>query len=85
MTISLPPKQLEWLALQVARGEFRSIDAAIVQLLDERIAERSLQDDELGWAKPYIDEALAAVACGAVMSAEAHADRMNRLLASLKD
>ena len=85
MTISLPPAQLEWLARQVARGEFRSVDAAIVQLLDERIAERSAEADDLAWAQPYVNEALAAVAHGEVISAEAHAERMNQIVASLKD
>jgi antitoxin ParD1/3/4 len=68
----------------VARGEFASIDDAVNQLVNERITERMIEEDDLTWAKPLVDEARAAVARGAVVSREEHEDRMDVLLASLK-
>jgi antitoxin ParD1/3/4 len=46
------------------------------QLIDERIAERELdENDDLAWAKPYIDEGLAALERGDVMTLEEHMAR----------
>jgi antitoxin ParD1/3/4 len=86
MSISLTPEQQAWLTAHVERGEFRSIDEAARQLIDERIAERTAEEnDDLAWAKPYVDEALAAVARGQVMTLEEHKARNAARLASLKD
>jgi antitoxin ParD1/3/4 len=41
-------------------------------------------DDDLAWAKPYVDEALAAVARGEVMTLAEHKRRTAALLADLK-
>ena len=85
MSISLTPEQQAWLTAQVEGGEFRSIDDAARQLIDERIAERMAEEnDDLAWAKPYVDEALADVASGKVLSREEHEARMDALLASPK-
>jgi antitoxin ParD1/3/4 len=59
MLIALTPEQEAWLQLRVARGHFVSIEEAARRLLDERIAERELEHDDLGWAKPLVDEGLA--------------------------
>ena len=49
----------------MASGDFASVDAAARKFIDESIAERALEDgDDLAWAKPYIDEALAEIARG---------------------
>lgn len=85
MTIFLTPQQQDWLKVQVERGEFRSIEDAARQLIDERIAERMAEgDDDLAWAKPYVDEALAAVARGEVISREEHRARNAARLAATK-
>jgi Arc/MetJ-type ribon-helix-helix transcriptional regulator len=52
MLIALTPEQEVWLRAQVARGPFASIEEAARRLLDECIAERELEEDDLGWAKP---------------------------------
>ena len=84
-SISLTPEQQAWLTTQVERGEFRSIDEAARQLIDERIFERMTEEnDDLAWAKPYVDEALADVAGGRVLTREEHEARMDALLASPK-
>jgi len=85
MTISLTPEQQAWLKAHVERGEFRSIDEAARQLIDERMAERMAEEaDELAWAKHYVDEALADVAAGKVLTRQEHEARMDALQASLK-
>ena len=84
MSISITPEQQAWLAAHVERGEFASVDEAVRQLIDERIAERMIEEDDLAWAKPLVDEALAAVARGEVISREEHEARMDAVLASLK-
>ena len=82
MIVSLTPQQQAWLTALVARGDFASIEDAVRQLLDERIAEES---DDMVWAKPLVDEALAAVARGEVISREEHDARMDSLVASITD
>jgi antitoxin ParD1/3/4 len=85
MTITLTPEQQEWLAAHVARGEFASVERAARQLIDERIAERELREsDDMAWAKPYVDEGLAALERGEFVSLEEHKAHNAALLASLK-
>ncbi len=84
MRISITPEQKAWLAAHVERGEFASVDEAVRQLINERIAERMIEEDDLAWAKPLVDKALAAVARGEVISREEHEARMDAVLASLK-
>jgi antitoxin ParD1/3/4 len=73
MTITLNPEQEAWLETRVASGDFASVEAAARQLIDERIAERALEEgDDLAWAKPYIDEALAEIARGEEITLEEH-------------
>jgi antitoxin ParD1/3/4 len=69
----------------VARGDFPSIEEAGRQLIDERIAERAAEDgDDLAWAKPYVDEARAAVARGDVPTLDEHKARNAARLAAVK-
>ena len=73
MSITLTPEQETWLKAHVATGDFASIEEAARQLIDERIAERAAEEsDDLAWAKPYVDEARAAVARGEFVSLEEH-------------
>ena len=84
MTITLTQEQLAWIDAHVAQGDFPSVEAAARQLIDERIAERAIENDDLAWAKPLVDEALAQVERGEVMTLEEHKGRIDRLLASMK-
>ncbi len=73
MTITLTPEQQARLRAYVARGDFSSVEEAARQLLDERIVERAAEEgDDLAWAKPYVDEAVADVARGDVMTLDEH-------------
>ena len=83
MMITLKPEQQEWLAAHVTRGDFPSVEEAARQLIDDRITELELEGDDLAWAKPYVDEALAAVARGEFVTLEEHRAHMAALLASL--
>jgi len=85
MNITLTPEQMAQLEALVVRGEYASIEDAARQLIDERLVERSIaENDDLSWAKPYVDEALAAVARGEVMTLEEHKNRNAARLAALK-
>ena len=67
MNIKLPPEQEQWLNARVADGEFASPEAAVRQMIAERMA---VESDDFAWAKSYVDEARAAVARGEFISAE---------------
>ena len=81
MNIKLPPEQEQWLKARVADGEFASPEAAVQQMIGDRMA---LEADDFAWAKPYLDEARAAVARGEVISLEDAIADIDAHLASLK-
>lgn len=91
MSITLTPEQEAWLKAHVAVGDFASIEDAARQLLDERIAELSVElgaddaEDDMEWAKPLIEEARAAIARGEVITLEEHRAHIAALLASFRD
>ncbi len=86
MAIILTPEQEAWLGAHVANGDFASIEEAVRQIVDDRIAGRSADEaDDLAWAKPYVDEARAAISRGEFVSLKDHQIRMAALLASLRD
>jgi antitoxin ParD1/3/4 len=85
MTITLTLEQEAWLKAHVAHGDFSSIEEAARQLIDERIAERATEEsDDLAWAKPCVDEALADLERGDVITCEEHEARTKALLAAIK-
>ena len=77
LTIALTDEQQAWLAAQVAAGAFPTMEAAVQQVLAERMAfeSASIADDDLLWAKPLVDEARASVARGDSFSLEEHRAR----------
>lgn len=89
MAIVLTPQQHTWLADHVASGEFPTIEEAVRQLLDERIAERAAEEeeeedeDDLAWAKPLVDEAIAQIERGEFMTLEEHEASIDAHLAAL--
>jgi hypothetical protein len=55
------------------------------QLIDEALVERALgESDDMEWAKPYVDEALAQVKRGEVITREEHEARNEARLAAMK-
>lgn len=85
MTITLTPDQEASLSALVAAGDFASIEAAARALLDERLAERAIEDDDFAWAKPFLDEAEADIAQGDTITLEEHRARNASRLAALRD
>lgn len=71
MNIRLKPDTEEWLKAQVAEGRFESIEQAVQIYLEEgRRNQEALDNADLSWAKPYIDEGLADLEAGRVVPAE---------------
>ena len=82
MTITLRPTQQKWLEEQVEAGRFPSVDDAVAIAVAELM---EATDDDLAWAKPYVDEARQAASRGEVVSLEdaladidAHLDTLKR-------
>lgn len=84
MTITLKPEQETWLKAHVIAGEFASIEEGARQLIDERIADREFDQDDLSWAKPFVDEGLAALDRGEFVSLDEHKARNAARLAALR-
>ena len=85
MPVTLTPEQEAWCKAHVAAGDFASVEEAARQLIDERIAERAIEEgDDMAWAKPYVDEAHAAVARGDVVTPDEHKFRNAARLASIR-
>jgi antitoxin ParD1/3/4 len=83
MTITLRPEQLAWINPHVARGDFPSVEEAVRQLVGERIAQRLIEDDDLSWAKPLVDKAVAEVERGDFISLDEHKVRNAARLAAM--
>jgi antitoxin ParD1/3/4 len=85
MTITLHPDQEAKLKTRVATGDFASVEEAARRLIDEALVERALEEnDDMAWAKPYVDEALAEVERGEVITLEEHEARNEARLAAMK-
>jgi putative addiction module component (TIGR02574 family) len=53
--------------------------------LAQRVAAFEIADDDLTWAKPYVDEAIAEVERGEVVTLEEHDARMDARFRPLRD
>ena len=77
MTITLTPEQQAWIEAHVARGEFASVSDAVREMVDARITELALLEaDDLSWAKPLVNDALAEVAKGDVLTLDEYEARI---------
>lgn len=61
MSIQLSPEQQRWLEAQVAAGHFSSLEEAVTVAIADLMA---IAEDDLDWAKPLVDEAIASVERG---------------------
>ena len=85
MTITLTSQQKAWIDARVARGDYASVEDAARFLIDAAILDLSmLEGDDLAWAKPLVDEALAEVERGEVMTLDEHRARNRARLATLR-
>jgi antitoxin ParD1/3/4 len=86
MTIHLTVDQEAWIQEHIEAGEFSSVEEAVRVLLDERIAQRDLEDDDMEWAIPLIEEGLASVETHGEISLEEFKARSSaRIAAFLKE
>jgi antitoxin ParD1/3/4 len=81
MNIRLPTEQQAWLEAQVAAGHFDSVDDAVAIAVADLMA---IDQDDLAWAKPDIDEARAAAARGESVNLDDAIADIDAHLASLK-
>ena len=68
MTITLTPKQQQWLEAEVAAGRYVSVEEAVRLAVAELMT--PIDTTDLSWAKPYIDSARASLARGEGIDAE---------------
>ena len=86
MTVTLSPDQLAWIEARVAKGDYPDVDEAVRDLLATGIAEHEeAGTDDMAWAKPLVDEALAEIERGEGMSLEEFEARMDARMAALGD
>ncbi|SEP51015.1 antitoxin ParD1/3/4 [Rhodospirillales bacterium URHD0017] len=81
MTITLPREQQEWLEAQVKAGYYDSIEDAVASIVAEHM---QLDIDDMAWAKPLVDEALASLDRGEGMTLEEYRRRMDERFGKLK-
>jgi antitoxin ParD1/3/4 len=80
--LDLTPEQNAWLAARVAAGEFPSIEVAAQQAIAESMQRDAAQvDNDLAWAKPLVDEAIAEIERGELISLDEHLARTKSRLA----
>jgi len=83
--LTLTPEQEAWLAAHVASGDFASTEDAIRRMIAAGMVERAeLEQDDLTWAKAYVDEAIADVERGEVSTLEDHDTRIDALMSKLE-
>jgi len=85
MQISLTPEQEAWLRTHFSAFDDASLETAARKIIDDRIAESELETDDLAWAKPLVDEGVAAVERGEFITLEEFKARNAGRLAALKD
>jgi antitoxin ParD1/3/4 len=85
MSTTLTLDQEARLEALVEAGDFPSVDVAARALLDERLNQLNQDgEDDLAWARPFVEEARAAVARGEVMSLDEFKSRTAQRLANLR-
>jgi antitoxin ParD1/3/4 len=82
---SLTPEQEAWLRTQYSAFDAASLETAARKIIDDRIAESELETDDLAWAKPLVDEGVAAIERGEFITLEEFKTRNAARLAALKD
>ncbi len=85
MQISLTPEQEAWLRTHYSAIDAASLETAARKIIDDRITESELETDDLAWAKPLVDEGLAAIERGDFITLEEFKTRNAARLAALKD
>jgi antitoxin ParD1/3/4 len=72
--ITLTPEQQRWLEAEVAAGRLPSVEDAVRMAVADF---KTINTDDLRWAKPYVEQARASVARGDVISGEEFLERLD--------
>lgn len=80
MNITSPADQEHWLEVRIAKAEFQSAEDAVRQVIAERMI---IDDPDLAWARPPVDDARAAVARGETSTLEEAVADIDEVLRSL--
>lgn len=83
VTLILTAEQEAFLAAQVEGGDFASIEEVAQQLIEDAIFAREEAASDLTWLKPLVDEGLASLKEGEVITLDELRVRNRALLASL--
>jgi len=81
MNLTLPADQEHRLEARIASGEFQSAEDTVRQLIAERMI---VDDTNLAWAGPLVEEARAAVARGEISTLEEAVADIDQVLRSLQ-
>ena len=81
MTITLSPEQQRWLEADVEAGRLPSVEEAVRMAVADF---RTINTDDLRWAKPYVDNARQSVARGETLSGDAFLKGLDDHLDSLR-
>ncbi|HJU32072.1 MAG TPA: hypothetical protein VJ740_11475, partial [Hyphomicrobiaceae bacterium] len=74
-------EQQEWLEAEVAAGRFQSMDDAVAAAVAELM---SIADDDLAWAKPFVEQARASIARRDVVPGDEFLRRIEAKIVSLR-
>ncbi|MBC8049745.1 MAG: hypothetical protein H7X92_06315 [Chitinophagales bacterium] len=81
MGIQLTTEHKLWLEAQVAAGHYASVEEAIAVAIATL---KSADNDDLGWAKPLVEEARRSVEAGDYVEGDDFIAEMNARIASLQ-
>ena len=71
MNIRLKPETEEWLKAQVAAGRYPSVEEAVeILLVAAKLGQAPVNNQDLAWAKHYLEESAAAREAGDAIPAE---------------
>jgi hypothetical protein len=80
-TFAYPRSTRKWLSEQVAAGTFAPVDDALAWAIEGMM---HLANDDLGWARPYLEKGDASLARGEGISGDEFLARLDRRLDTLR-
>ncbi len=84
MTITLTPDQIRWLESQVEVGRFSSVEEGVRAAVTELMLVPIDENDDLAWAKPLVDEAIAEAGHDKPLTIDAFREHAARRAKSLR-
>ena len=84
MKIAPTPENDAPVGAHVAADDVVSVEDAARRLIDDGVVTPNVEDDDLAWARPFVDEARASIARGEFITLEEHRARNSQRLAVIK-